>query len=286
MFACVAELVYCHFGSPNRRPSSSDTTIASSAGSRNWLPRAICVADGADERLRRVAAEHRHVGDVEVGVRVAVDVREVRAPPLRRPTAAGGGSCRRATPSGRRWASPRGRGRGARRTRVRGGEARVLRVLERLRPGRDRRRRSAARSSSRDLGAVGLTGSRPARTATGRSGRRSARPGRRHRPSGLGRTRNGPGTMSSRRHRSPRHRPGPRPTVRLLASLAGGRLLVGQRRHHHRAGSGPAGCTARPEEEPARDVGQRGRIGRPRGAPSGEHLVARGPVGGTMSAPR
>ena len=41
VFAWVAELVYCHFGSPNRRPSSSDTTIASSTGSRNWFPRAI-----------------------------------------------------------------------------------------------------------------------------------------------------------------------------------------------------------------------------------------------------
>ena len=41
MFACVAELVYCHFGRPNRRASSSDTTIASSIGSRNWLPRAM-----------------------------------------------------------------------------------------------------------------------------------------------------------------------------------------------------------------------------------------------------
>ena len=41
VLAWVAELVYCHFGRPNRRPSSSDTTIASSTGSMYWLPRAI-----------------------------------------------------------------------------------------------------------------------------------------------------------------------------------------------------------------------------------------------------
>ena len=37
------------------------------------------VAHGAHQRLRRVAAEHRHVGDVEVAVLVAVDVGEVGA---------------------------------------------------------------------------------------------------------------------------------------------------------------------------------------------------------------
>ena len=42
VLACVAALVYCHFGSPNRRPSSSETTMASSVGRRNWLPRATC----------------------------------------------------------------------------------------------------------------------------------------------------------------------------------------------------------------------------------------------------
>ena len=40
VFAWVAELVYCHIGSPYRRPSSSDTTIESSTGSMNWFPRA------------------------------------------------------------------------------------------------------------------------------------------------------------------------------------------------------------------------------------------------------
>ena len=41
MLACVADSVYCHFGSPYRRRSSSETTIASSVGNRNWLPSAM-----------------------------------------------------------------------------------------------------------------------------------------------------------------------------------------------------------------------------------------------------
>ena len=85
VLAWVADSVYCHFGSPKRRASSSETMIASSFGSRNWLPRAIRSLTARTKRFRRVAAEHRQVGDVEVVIGVPVDVREPGAVAFRDP---------------------------------------------------------------------------------------------------------------------------------------------------------------------------------------------------------
>ena len=46
------------------------------------MPRATRSRHGVHDGRGRVAGEHRHVGDVEVGVLVAVDVAEVRAAAL------------------------------------------------------------------------------------------------------------------------------------------------------------------------------------------------------------
>ncbi len=63
-------------GTGYRRARSSATQTASSVGSRNWVERATCAGDGFHHGRVGVAAEHGHVGGVEVEVGRAVDVRE------------------------------------------------------------------------------------------------------------------------------------------------------------------------------------------------------------------
>ena len=132
VLACDADSVYCHFGRRYRRASSSDTHDRVLGRQQELVAARHAVAHGAHDRLGRVAAEHRHVGDVEVAVREPVDVGEPRAASRSRPTSAGGDTSRGATPSARRWASSPRRGSTAPPTGASCMEPLVLRVLELL----------------------------------------------------------------------------------------------------------------------------------------------------------
>ena len=79
MVASVPELANRHSGRPNRRASSSATTMASSVGWAKWVPRATRSRDRLDDRGVRVAGDRRAVAAVHVDVLVAVDVADLGA---------------------------------------------------------------------------------------------------------------------------------------------------------------------------------------------------------------
>ena len=79
MVASVPELLKRHSGRPNRRASSSDTSIAVSVGWAKWVPRPTCARTASTMAGCRVAGQAGAVASVQVDVLVAVDVEDLRA---------------------------------------------------------------------------------------------------------------------------------------------------------------------------------------------------------------